>query len=461
MKHFQFTGLLLDEGWLMPAYVDIDDDGIVQYLNQQPSTNLVYDSVEGYVLPGIPNTHSHAFQYAMAGLTETHSVNIAQDDFWSWRNAMYELALNINPSQLENIAAQLYSEMLRHGYSHVIEFHYLHHDKKGKFYENIAEMGLRLINAAKISGIKITLVPILYQKSGFDQEPLPEQKRFIHDTLSDYWKMLEASSHQCQYYDYASCGVGIHSLRAVDPHLVTQFCKEIDPSMVFHIHLSEQLKEIDDCMIYLGQRPVEWFADNINLGPQHNLVHCTHLTKNEIQSLGRSEATVVLCPSTEGNLGDGIFPLTDYMAKGGNWSIGTDSHIGLNPFEELRLLDYGQRLISHRRDSFTTTKYPSSGQHAMNQIIKCGRQSAGVAKTQFFQVGHAFDACVIDASHPLVESTGKTHLLNTMIYSSDSRMILGTLVNGAWIVKNGIHKSQNEINKKFLQSMKELQNRIG
>ncbi|MBK5279821.1 MAG: amidohydrolase family protein, partial [Bacteroidia bacterium] len=215
MKFYLFNSLLLNNGWLTPAYVGVDSEGIVRYLkNIPPEESVALESVPGFVVPGFQNAHSHAFQYAMAGLAENHPVGI-DDDFWTWREAMYQCALTVDPDHAEAIAAILYGEMLRHGYTHVAEFHYLHHDKDGKPYSNLAEMGERMIAAAKTAGIKITLVPVFYQKGGFGLNPQPRQRRFISKTVDDYFNLLEASKLVLKNYSNARLGFSVHSLRAV------------------------------------------------------------------------------------------------------------------------------------------------------------------------------------------------------------------------------------------------------
>ena len=347
MKKYGFKSLLQRNGWLENAIVSVNANGIITAISND-SVEISATQFNGYALPGFQNAHSHAFQYAMAGLAEVHQVSAASDDFWSWREAMYKLALSVNPDQMEAIATMLYSEMVRHGYTNVAEFHYVHHDQNGQPFANLAEMGSRMISAAKTAGINITLVPIFYQKGGFGQAPNDRQKRFISPDIDSYLRLLDSSKQACSYYEGANIGIGIHSMRGVEPIDVAEIAKSGPQDIPFHIHVSEQLKEIEDSISYLGKRPVEWLLDNIQMNDRFHLVHATHLSKLETVGIAKSGANVVLCPSTEGNLGDGLFPLIDFQKEGGSWSIGTDSHIGINPLEELRMLDYGQRLISHQ-----------------------------------------------------------------------------------------------------------------
>lgn len=444
-KIYRFEGLLQNDGWLCPAFVKLDDKGAVVNISEHPPAPLEegkesISKIDGYVLPGFQNAHSHAFQYAMAGLGEIHPPDQRADNFWSWRNKMYQIALTIDPDQLEVIAAMLYSEMLRHGYTHVAEFHYLHHDKNGKSYDNLAEMGERLVSAAQRVGIKITLVPMFYQKGGFGKAPEAHQKRFISQTIDDYWQLLEESKSAVGNYDGARLGFGVHSLRAVHGEELTSTLRDGPSDLPFHIHIAEQLKEVEDCLKFSGKRPVEYLFDQVEVNDRFHLVHATHLNDNEVKMIAQSGADVVLCPTTEGNLGDGLFPFRDYKTLNGNWSIGTDSHIGLNPLEELRLLDYGQRLISHQRDTFVDES-GDSGHYGFRQVLLGGRKALGNSSNQYFQVGQPFDAVVFDSKAPLLATSSPKNLLSTIIYSGDASMVLGTMTNAKWTYKRGQDQS--------------------
>jgi formimidoylglutamate deiminase len=442
MKSYRFKALLQNQGWLENATVSLDEAGNIASVSQAENPDSI--RIDGYALPGFQNAHSHAFQYAMAGLAERrHS---ATDDFWSWREAMYGLALNLNPDQLKTIAAMLYAELLRHGFTNVAEFHYLHHDKRGAPYDNLAEMGEALIEAAQDAGIKITLIPIFYQKGGFGLPANERQRRFISPGFDDYLRVFEASAKACRRYEGANVGVGIHSLRGVDSLDILRTVSDAPADVPFHLHVSEQLKEVEDSLRYLGKRPVEWLLDNVELNERFHLVHATHLTNGETEKLARSRANVVLCPSTEGNLGDGIFPLRNYQAFGGAWSIGTDSHVGLNPLEELRLLDYGQRLITHRRDTFG-----DGGLSAITQAIVAGRCAMNNFESDFFAVGASFDACVISADAPLLANVNTENLTASIIYATDAAQIYGTFVAGK-LIQTG--EKYRRIKEAFVACMK-------
>lgn len=453
MSNYHFKGLLQNDGWTSPAFVGTDANGLINYLSSLPEAGAQYEYVNGYAIPGFQNAHSHAFQYAMAGIAETHKPGVISDDFWSWREAMYKVALTIDPDQLEAIATMLYAEMVRHGYTHVAEFHYLHHDKNGKSYENLAEMGERLVAAAHTAGIKITLVPMFYQKGGFGMEPQSHQRRFISSTADKYRALLEATKNTVAPHAHANSGFGIHSLRAVAPQDIIDSLASVDSNLPIHIHISEQLKEIEDAIGYLGNRPVQWLLDNTQVTEQYHLVHATHLDNTEIKGIARSGAYVVLCPSTEGNLGDGIFPLDQFQKEGGKWSIGTDSHVGINPLEELRLLDYGQRLTTHHRDTFTSEIEGDSAAYALNQCLISGRAAMGNMESEYFKIGEAMDAVIYDADSPLMATTALPNILPTIFYSSDSAHVKGTIVNGKWIVKENQHATRETIVSAFRGAM--------
>jgi len=459
MKTFRFKGILQADGWIENAYIRIDDKGIIQAISSEKKDKEAVESVDGYAFPGFQNAHSHAFQYAMAGLAERHEGAGHADDFWSWRSAMYNLALAIDPEQMEAIATMLYAEMLRLGYTQVAEFHYLHHDKTGKPYANQAEMGERLIAAAQKAGIKITLIPIFYQRGGFGKEAQAQQRRFLSQDFRAYMDLFEASREACKHYLDASIGYGIHSMRAVGVTDIKMLSQMAQAGIPIHMHISEQKEEVKESIRHLGLRPVEWLVEHISLDARYHLVHATHMTRDETQALAETGAHVVLCPSTEGNLGDGLFPLRSFQEYGGKWSIGTDSHIGLNPFEELRLLDYGQRIQSHRRDTFLADTKGDTGQEGVSRMLDAGRKAMGKEQDDFFSVGEALDALVLDAQSPLLAASSLKNLSSTCVYASDASMHYGTLVNGQWKVKAGKHVELPAIQKNFLKSIAYLKNR--
>ncbi|NOT75370.1 MAG: formimidoylglutamate deiminase [Cyclobacteriaceae bacterium] len=454
MHFFRFDALLQQEDWLTPAYIGVDKKGLIQYLSNKPHPQgSAVEAVRGFVLPGFQNSHSHAFQYAMAGLAENHS-STTDDDFWSWREQMYKFALSVEPEEAEAIATMLYSEMLRHGYTHVAEFHYLHHDKDGKPYVNLAEMGERMIAAAKTAGIKITLVPVFYQKGGFGIDPQPRQKRFISGTVDEYFKLLDESKSVIKNYEDAKLGFSVHSLRAVDLKDIKTTFQQGPKELPFHIHVAEQKKEIEDCVSFSGKRPMQWLLENLEVTERFHLIHSTHLDDQELKNLAASKANVVLCPSTEGNLGDGIFRMREYYQLGGHWSIGTDSHIGLNPFEEFRMIDYRQRLVTNRRNIFD-----DAGKYLIKESLSSGRRAMGISTKEHFEIGKPFDAVVIDAHSPLLASASLENILPSIVYTGDASINLGTIVNGQWIIRQQHHRYQESIHQRFAKALKNLKGR--
>ncbi|HAA54021.1 MAG TPA: formimidoylglutamate deiminase [Myxococcales bacterium] len=452
-RFYEFDALLQKEGWLSPAFVGLDDEGNITYLSDQPYPNAaLVEKIEGYVVPGFQNAHSHAFQYAMAGLAEHLPKGAASDDFWSWRNAMYDLALHTTPEQMKAIATMLYAEMLRHGYTSVAEFHYLHHDPDGNAYEDLAEMGHCLMQAAQDVGIRITLVPIYYQLGGFETPATPKQRRFLSQCPEEYMALLDATQKAASHYPLARVGMGIHSMRAVPPEYIVQLYQQ-PMALPRHIHIAEQQKEIDACLAQLKQRPVEWLLDHVELGTQDHLVHATHMDEQECDRLAASGAHVVLCPSTEGNLGDGLFPLKRYVQQGGHWSIGTDSHVGLNPHEELRWLDYGQRLHFERRNILCQREGDDSGEYAFFESLFSGRRAMGDMRTTCFSIGESFDAAIYDATHPLLACAPAARRLSTIVYALDAHALLGTMVQGVWRIREQRHPQQQQIRASFVRAL--------
>jgi formimidoylglutamate deiminase len=452
LKYYLFSSLLQKEGWLTPAYAGVDENGIIRYLNSEaPQEAVAIETVQGFALPGFQNAHSHAFQYAMAGLAENHEPGTS-DDFWTWREAMYQCALSVDPDQAQAISAMLYAEMVRVGYTHVAEFHYLHHDKDGMPYGNLAEMGERMVAAAQTAGIKITLIPVFYQRGGFGLDPRPRQRRFISKTVDEYFQLFDASKSAIRNYSNTSLGFSVHSLRAVDLEDVKSTFNQGPKELPFHLHVSEQKKEVADCLAYTGKRPMQWLLENLPVDDRFHLVHSTHLDDTELNLLARSGANVVLCPSTEGNLGDGIFRMKEFVKLGGRWCIGTDSHIGLNPLEEFRMIDYRQRLVTNQRNTFDG----DAASFLVNEEISSGRRAMGINRANHFEIGKPLDAVVYNSQSHLLAETSEKNRLATLLYTSDSSRVTGTILNGKWVVKNQHHVNGHSIKTAFIKAMREL-----
>jgi formimidoylglutamate deiminase len=361
---------------------------------------------------------------------------------------MYRLADQITPDQMESIAKMLYAEMLRVGYNHVVEFHYLRNDEKGNNYSNPNEMADRLISAALKVGIKITLVPVYYRCSNFGRGPSEAQRRFQFSSIDSYFKHIESLSSTYASNSEVTIGYGLHSMRAATAKEIKEIIS-YNIHLPCHLHISEQMREVDACVKYLGARPVEWLTTETEVGSNCHLVHSTHITNDEMNAIIRANANVVICPSTEGNLGDGFFPISEYIKAGGRWCIGSDSHITLNPFEEVRLLDYGQRLIKQERNVLLNGQPGDSAELAFQTIVDNGRQATGKDACNFFEVGDDFDALIVDGRSPLMNRVSDEGRLATIIYALDSRSINGHIKRGEWLVKSGIHINYDELLEEF------------
>lgn len=454
-KTYQFKALLQQTGWISPGYISIDAQGIIQSISSVPSrdTHLV-ERVNGFALPGFQNAHSHAFQFAMAGMAEKHDVN-GVDDFWSWREAMYDCALTMDPGQMQAVATMLYAEMLKRGYTHVAEFQYLHHNKNGAPYDRQAEMSASLIAAAAVAGIRITLVPVFYQKGGFGKNADAQQRRFCFQSVDQYLNLLDECAALVKNFSTAHLGFGVHSLRAAEGEDIIRVVNEGPKGIPFHIHAAEQLKEVNDALAFLKERPVQWLLNHLPLSDRFHLVHCTHLNDDEVVRLAKSRAHVVLCPGTEANLGDGIFRLTDFARHSNHWSIGTDSHISLNPLEDLRWLDYTQRLTTHRRNTFA-----DGASRLMNATFFSGKKAMGLSCSDYFEVGKPLDAVIYNGDSPLLNTAGEEHLLPTLVYTADGSSVAGTMVDGNWITREAHHAHEDEILRDFQLALKNISREV-
>ncbi len=353
----------VDGTWADAVLLEIGDDGRwskVEVLGDSPEADMGMlddqlpppsaEDLGGWVVPALVDAHSHAFQRAMAGRTERARVG-EHDDFWSWRDHMYRLALTVRPEDVERIATDLYRELVAGGYSHVCEFHYLHNDVDGRPYANPSEMAHALVRAAEAAGIGLTLLPTLYMRAGFGAVGLREDQRRFASTPESVLRIAEDVRRSGAGPAALAAGVAIHSLRAVDEGAMREVAQAARAAgMPIHIHVAEQQAEVDDCLRQHGRRPIEWLLDRMPLDAGWNLVHATHATPDELRGLHAAGASIVLCPTTEANLGDGVFDLWTWLQLGGSWSIGSDSHVCRQWAEELRLLEYGQRLVRRERN---------------------------------------------------------------------------------------------------------------
>lgn len=425
------------QGWIADAQVRHGADGLEVAAAGAPPAGA--ERLGRWVLPGLANLHSHAFQRAMAGLAERQGN--AEDSFWTWREVMYAFAGRIGPEALRAIAAQLYVEMLKAGYTRVCEFHYLHHRPDGTPYADPADMALALIEAARETGIGLTLLPTLYLTGGFDGRALgPRQVRFGH-TVDAFLRLVERL--RALESDRLNIGIALHSLRAVPADaLAAVLASEPARQGPIHIHIAEQIGEVQDCLSLRGARPVDWLLDHAAVDARWCLVHATHLTDRETDRLAASGAVAGLCPTTEANLGDGLFPLKRYLAGGGAFGIGSDSHISVSPVEELRWLEYGQRLTAHRRNIAVAPEQSSTGERLFGRAWAGGLQAAGLSGAERT---HGDDLLVLDEDAPLLAGRDADHLLDTWLFAGNVPLVRHVHGGGRWLVRDFRHHDEDRI----------------
>ena len=451
MKQTFFANQALTaSGWAQDVKITVVDGVIEQLEAHQNSADC--ELLQGPVLPGMVNLHSHAFQRAMAGLAEV--CLDPKDSFWSWRDLMYGLVAKLNPQQVGHIATYLYIEMLKAGYTQVAEFHYLHHQQNGQAYDNPAEMALRVRQAAIDSGIGQTLLPVLYSHSGFGgQAPNPGQARFVHDLDAYLGLQQQLVSNNADPLRHNQ-GLCFHSLRAVTQSQMISALSSLPQDWPVHIHISEQMKEVNDCIAWSGQRPVEWLANEVGFDARWCLIHATHVNEKEVLTIAKSQAVVGLCPSTEANLGDGIFPITDLMAQGGRMGIGSDSHVCVSVAEELRLLEYGQRLRDQQRNRVYSAKQPSVGDFIYQASAAGGNAACNI--NTGLQVGARADFITLDTSHPLLATAKPEQLINRWTFGISHNPVQDVFVAGEQVVKAGHHQLEQGASSALKKSLKEL-----
>ena len=425
-------------GWRGDAGLAVADGRIRAQVAAEPT-------LDGpWVLPGIPNLHSHAFQRVMAGLAERQTH--AQDSFWTWRETMYRIAARFDPDTLHAVASQLYVEMLEAGYTAVCEFHYLHHAPDGRPYADPAAMSRALVDAARATGIRLTLLPVLYMTGGFDARALsPRQARFGHE-VDAYLRLLEALRPQQD--ERLRIGCALHSLRAVPPDAMHAVLAALPPDARIHIHIAEQVGEVQDCLAVRDLRPVEWLLRNAEVDARWTLVHATHLNDWEVAGIAASGATVAICPTTEANLGDGLFPLRAYLDAGGAWGIGSDSHISVSPVEELRWLEYGQRLATRHRNIAASADSPSVGTTLLGGALASASNATGVEG--------AGDTLVLDGMAPILAGADRGDVVDRWIFSGNRPIVREVHVAGERLVADGRHRDRDAIAGRYAAAMRGL-----
>ncbi len=436
---------LLPDGWARDVLFEIARDGALATVTTGATPGAA-PRAGGVVLPGMPNLHSHAFQRAMAGLAER--AGPGEDSFWTWREVMYGFVERLTPEQVEAIAAQVYVEMLKAGYTAVGEFHYLHYDPEGRPYADRAEMSHRTIAAARTAGIGITQLPVLYGFADFGgQEAQPSQRRFLHDPDA-FLRLVEALIGDTRGDPNVRIGIAPHSLRAVTHDTLAAAgdgLRTLDSEAPIHIHVAEQQNEVRDCIAWCGLRPVEWLLRNAAVDRRWCLVHATHVTGEEVRSLAESGAVAGLCPTTEANLGDGVFPSVAYLEAGGAFVFGSDSHVSVSPIEELRWLEYGQRLTARRRNLLARgQETPSVGARLFEDALAGGAQALGRPIGRLAPGARA-DLLVIDPERPNLYGRSEDLFLDALVFAGNDNPVTGVMAGGDWVVRDGHHLREDEI----------------
>ncbi|TIP23461.1 MAG: formimidoylglutamate deiminase [Mesorhizobium sp.] len=440
--------VLLPDGWHSNTRIVVSDGHIAAV---EPNTaSQPGDERHAILLAGMPNLHSHAFQRGMAGLAELRGPSA--DSFWSWREVMYRFALSMTPDQVEAVAAQLYVEMLEAGFSRVGEFHYLHHDRDGQPYANIAEMAERITAAAADTGIGLTLLPVFYAHSSFGgAAPNEGQRRFINDA-NRFSLLVEKCRETVRPLNHAVVGIAPHSLRAVTPEELEVVAAMV-PGGPIHIHIAEQVKEVEDCLAWSGARPVEWLLANARIDSRWCLIHATHMTETETAAMAKSGAIAGLCPITEANLGDGTFAAPLFKQHGGRFGVGSDSNVLIGLPDELRQLEYSQRL-AHRARNLLAIAGGSTGRALFDAALD-GGSAALAAGPSRIAAGAAADFISLDGKHPSLAGKTGDAMLDAWVFANGIKVDC-VWVHGKKLVSSGRHARRDSIAERFRKVMTAL-----
>jgi formimidoylglutamate deiminase len=446
---------LLPDGFAADVRLEIDAAGDLVRVEAGASPAGA-ESLAGIVLAGMPNLHSHAFQRALAGLAERQGAGEAS--FWTWRALMYRFLERIGPDELAAIAAQLYVEMLEAGYTAVAEFHYLHHRPDGGAYDDPAELSHAILTAQRETGIGLTHLPALYMAGGFGGAPPdPEQRRFVHD-LEGFGALLERVRAAFGSDPNLRLGMAPHSLRAVPDRALVEaiaLLDRVDSDAPIHIHVAEQVREVRECLAWCGRRPVAHLLELAPVGPRWCLIHATHMDDDETLDLARSGAVAGLCPTTEANLGDGLFKLAAFLDAGGRFGIGSDSHVSVSPIEELRWLEYGQRLDTLRRLVASSLEQPHCGARLWQAALAGGAQALG-RRIGRLAPGHRADLIRLDTDHPVLAGRRGSSLLDSLVFAGNASPIRDVMVGGRWLVRDGRHCAREAIAERYRAALRRL-----
>jgi formiminoglutamate deiminase len=440
---YRFDYAFLPGGWQADVRVTIAGDKITALGGDGPAT-----PIKGAALPGLPNLHSHTFQRGMAGLAERRGP--ASDSFWTWREVMYRFLGALTPDDVEAIAAMAMVEMLEGGFTSLAEFHYLHHAADGSAYDDPAELAGRIVAAAHATGIGLTLLPVFYAQGGFGGQPSqPGQRRFIsHD--ADIFARLQDAARRHTVAHGMVLGGAPHSLRAVTPDQLQAFIAASTDGPI-HIHVAEQMREVDDCLAWSGQRPVRWLLDHAPVDRRWCLIHATHMDAGEVRDMAKSGAVAGLCPITEANLGDGVFAGIDFRDHGGIYGVGSDSNVEIDAAGELRLFEYGQRLLHRGRNLMAGAEGSSTGEALYRSALTGGAQAMG-QPVGAIAPGQRADFVVLDTSHPAFGPKAE-YWLDSYIFNAGRSAIQTVIAGGAIQVEDGRHKNRDKVAARFRQTL--------
>lgn len=453
MRHFHAHLLFDGQQWHHNVSFAVDELGVYHQSScQRSDPNVIMLNT---VIPGFVNCHSHSFQRAMAGMGERLSGEPGKDSFWTWRAQMYHLVQKLSPDEFQRIADWLYIEMLEAGYTSVGEFHYLHHQPDGTHYDKDIELSLRLIRAGVHTGMRLTMLPVFYRLGSFGQAMQSHQLPFKTESFSDYLSFYQAIADKIpRGHNIGACA---HSVRGVDLASLQAMASAFNPTeQPIHIHIAEQPAEVNDCINFYGKRPVQLLLDDVGLTEKWTLVHATHINDEECQGIIDSNAVVGICPLTEANLGDGVFPMTQFFNSGGHFAIGSDSHIRIDPFEELRLIEYSQRLTLLSRACLATTAQPSPGLNLARRTYQGGNQSL-MNRSGRLAEGYYADFIELNPDHPALFRLDPQTLWDELIFSGGREMIHSVYSRGNRVVTQGKHRHHDDA----LDALKDIYRRLG
>ncbi|QIG98919.1 formimidoylglutamate deiminase [Bradyrhizobium sp. 6(2017)] len=450
MTRLHFAFALLPSGWASDVQVAVASGTIASVTPGVAAT--AGDERHQVAVPGLASLHSHAFQRGMAGLAELRGDTT--DTFWTWRETMYRFALEMTPDDVAAVATLLYVEMLERGFTRVGEFHYLHHDRDGSPYANPAEMAVRIAEATEASGIGLTLLPSFYAHSTFGgAAPHAGQRRFIC-SVDQFAALMAASREVIRKLPGANIGIAPHSLRAVSPDELAAIIPLAGPDPI-HIHAAEQVREVEDCLAWSGQRPVEWLLEHAPVNQRWCLIHATHMTDQEVVALARCGAVAGLCPVTEASLGDGIFSAREFLAAGGRFGIGTDSNVLVGVADELRQLEYGQRLKHRERNVLSGRPGASTGRALLDHALAGGAQALAQTRTGLVPGARA-DIVTLDTAHPSLAGRSDDAVLDGWLFAAGADAIDCVWAGGDKVVAGGRHRLRARAREQFNASIRRL-----